>query len=259
MPIRLSVLGASGKMGSRILRLGHSDPDFCIVGGTGRSKLHRTLGALIGDDTLQAPLDTDPASSLAECDVAIDFTHHLATLAHLDAAVRAGKPLVIGTTGHSEEERTGIVSASLKIPVLFSPNFSLGIALCLKAVATMGATLYGSSTIDIIETHHVHKKDSPSGTAWMLAHAIGNAKTATPASGSAQPRNPQEILLHAIRSGEVIGEHTVIFECGHERIELKHTAHSRDTFAHGALLAARFLIRQPPGLYSLRDLFNNDQ
>jgi 4-hydroxy-tetrahydrodipicolinate reductase len=169
-----------------------------------------------------------------------------------------GKPLVIGTTGHSEEERQQITSASHKIPILYSPNFSLGIALCLKAVAKMGAALYGSSTIDIIETHHLHKKDIPSGTSCALADAIHKGK-AFPEGSSARERDKQQIVIHSIRSGEVTGEHTVIFECGHERIELKHIAHSRDAFAHGALLGARFLARQPPGLYSIRDLFQHDQ
>jgi len=233
MPIKLSVLGATGKMGRRILQLGRSDPEFQIVGGfTTRSEL--------GLQDLDVPLCTDASSAIALCDVAIDFTLPSATRAHLEAAILANKPLVIGTSGHSEEEKREIESAATKIPILFSPNFSLGIALCLEAVSKFSKALPKASTIKIIETHHIHKKDSPSGTALALACAIGEEK---------------DVPIEAIRSGEVIGEHTVIFECGHERIELKHTAHSRDAFALGALLGAKFLSRQKPGLYSLKDLF----
>jgi 4-hydroxy-tetrahydrodipicolinate reductase len=235
--IALSVLGVTGKMGGKILEWAHKDPDFHIVGG-GEGKI-LTLSNL--------------ESALASCDVAIDFTSHEATQDHLAAAILAKKALVIGTTGHSPEGIRGIEEAAKIIPILFSPNFSFGIALCLEAAARLGKTLFGACTIDIIETHHVSKKDRPSGTALAFANAIGNGKVILE-NGSTQPRKKEEILIHSIRSGEVIGEHTLIFECGHERIELKHIAHSRDAFAQGALLGAKFLAKQPPGLYSLQDL-----
>lgn len=219
MTIALSVLGASGKMGKKILELAHKDPLFVVVG-----VLTRTSDL-----------------NMSQCDVAIDFTSHEATHRHLEAAINSKKPLVIGTTGHSPEGRKAIEEAAKSIPILFSPNFSFGIALCLEAVKRFGAALYGSCTIHIIETHHVHKKDRPSGTAYAFAHASGG--------------RTEEIVIHSIRTGEVIGEHTIIFECGHERIELKHTTHSRDAFAHGALLGAKFLAKQTPGLYSLKDIF----
>lgn len=223
--IALCVLGASGKMGKRIVELALHDPAF-------------------------APTLTN----LECCDMIIDFSSPKATESHLQAAILANKPLVIGTTGHTPEERSLIETAAKTIPILFSPNFSFGMALCLETAARLGKALYGSCTIDIIETHHIHKKDRPSGTALALARAIGNGKTVleTPEN---LPRKKEEILIHSIRSQEVVGEHTLILECEHERIELKHTAHSRDAFAQGALIGAKFLIQQPPGLYSLKDLF----
>lgn len=237
MAIGIAVLGATGKVGSRIVDLAASDPQFSICQVA--SNLHRT----------------DPLSLLQNCDVAIDFTTAAATAKFLAAAEQASKPLVIGTTGHSPEMKKAIEISSQTIPILYSPNFSFGIALCIQAVASFGKALFGTCTIDIVETHHVHKKDSPSGTALTLADAIGNGKKIT-AHTSSQPRNKEEIVIHSIRSGESIGEHLIIFEWGHERIELKHTAHSRDAFAQGALLGAKFLAKQPPGLYSLLDIFN---
>lgn len=246
MTIALSVLGASGKMGKRVLQLALNDPSFHIVGATIRSAQSESMSEL------PIRLSSNIKEALANCDVAIDFTSHEATENHLLAALDANKPLVIGTTGHTLEQRKAIEDAAKTIPILFSPNFSFGIALCLEVASRLGQALYGSCTIDIIETHHIHKKDRPSGTALAIAHAIGHG---TVVLEDSSPRKKQEILIHAVRSGDVIGEHILIFECGHERIELKHTAHSRDAFAQGALMAAKFLAKQPPGLYALKDLF----
>lgn len=250
MTIALSVLGATGKMGKRILQLALKDPQFHIVGATARAE---TVGALTSEQGLDIPLSSDPKTAIANCDVAIDFSSQEALLMHLEAALIAKKALVIGTTGHGVEGRKSIEEAAKTIPILFSPNFSFGIALCLEAAARLGKALYGTCTIDIIETHHVHKKDRPSGTALAFANAIGDGKVVL--ANAEPPRKKEEILIHSIRENDAIGEHVLIFECGHERIELKHLAHSRDAFAQGALLGAKFLGKQPPGLYSLKDLF----
>jgi len=239
----LSVLGATGKMGKRILELALKDPEFHIISAFSRRQPEG------------AP-PSDPLTALLECDVAIDFTFHQATKEHLNAALKAGKPIVIGTTGHSQEEIKEIEEASGSIPILYSPNFSFGMALCLDAASRLGRALYRECTITIVETHHIHKKDSPSGTAFALAKAIGYGRIVTE-STAATPRQKEEIVICSIRSGEVIGEHHILFECGHERIELKHTSHSRDAFASGALMGANFLVKQPPGLYSLKDLFKH--
>lgn len=254
MAIALAVLGASGKMGKKIIQLAQQDSHFYLVGLSVKDKSLQPLTDFIGNRAEQIALTSNPRAALANCDVAIDFTSNEATRDHLEAAVSERKALVIGTTGHSPETRKAIEEAAKVIPILFSPNFSFGVALCMEVAASLGKRLFGKCTIDILETHHVHKKDQPSGTAFALANAIGNGEVVLE-KNTHQPRKEGEIVIHSIRAGDVIGEHTIIFECGHERIELKHVAHSRDTFAHGALMGAKFLVQQSPGLYSLQDLF----
>ena len=249
MAIALSVLGASGKMGKRILHLALNDPQFQIVGGSSRNATEGTLEHLIGKSGMHIPHSLNPETALTSCDVAIDFSSHEATRRHLEAAVAAKKALVLGTTGHSPDGLKAIEEAAKVIPILFSPNFSFGVAVCMEVAARLGKALYGSCSIEIIETHHVHKKDQPSGTALAFASAIKGGETI-------HLRKKEEIVIHSIRTAEVVGEHQLIFECGHERIELKHTAHSRDAFAQGALIGAKFLAKQHPGLYSFKDLFN---
>jgi len=188
-----------------------------------------------------ALIEKNPAFSLKkilEADVAIDFSLPAALFTNLQNATAHRKPLVIGTTGHTLEGKKAIETASLEIPILFSPNFSLGMAACLEAAALIAHRL--NCTIDIIETHHAQKKDTPSGTALKLREAM-NAPNAS---------------IHSIRAGDAIGEHTVIFSCEGEKIELRHTVSHRDAFAKGALLAARFLIGKPPGLYSFKEIFS---
>ena len=219
MAIQISVLGAKGKMGTRVLALAAEDPGVKIVCAYSRK-------------------DADLLGAFLKCDVAIDFTSPLATQEILSAALQTGKPLVIGTTGHSLEEKRAIEEASKVIPILYSANFSLGIALCLEAAAQFARALKPGCTIDIVETHHAHKKDAPSGTAIALANAAG-----------ADPKG-----ICSLREGEVIGEHTLIFKWGQEKIELKHTALSRDAFAAGALRGAQVLAGKGPGLYSVQDL-----
>jgi 4-hydroxy-tetrahydrodipicolinate reductase len=222
MAIQISVLGAKGKMGTRVLALAAEDLGVKVVCAYSRE----------GENLLDAFL---------KCDVAIDFTSPLATQDILAAALQTKKPLVIGTTGHSLEEKQAIEEASKTIPILYSANFSLGIALCLEAAAQLASALRPDCTIDIIETHHAHKKDAPSGTAIALANAAGAGRLA----------------ISSFREGEVIGEHTLIFSWGEEKIELKHTALSRDACAAGALRCANVLAGRGPGLYTFKDTFKD--
>jgi 4-hydroxy-tetrahydrodipicolinate reductase len=147
---------------------------------------------------------------------------------------------VIGTTGHTSESETDLKAASQHIPILFSPNFSLGVAVTLEAAKLIGHQLQGLCQVEIVEVHPQTKKDRPSGTAIALAKAAGS------------PEAP----IHSIRAGDIVGEHTVYFILGGERIELKHHAQSREAFARGALLAAKFLKSKPPGLYNIKDMLN---
>jgi 4-hydroxy-tetrahydrodipicolinate reductase len=203
MAMGITVIGERGRMGSRVVAL--ATGEFFVT-------------------------DWENA------DVAIDFSSPKALDEHLSRAISSKKPLVIGTTGHATDAYSAMQAASQKIPILFSPNFSLGMAACLEAVALLAQKLGG--TIDIVEAHHAQKKDKPSGTALLLAQMAGN-----------------QVAIHSIRAGDIIGDHTVIFTCAGERIELKHQVISRDTFAQGALKAAKFLKTRPPGLYSLKDIY----
>ncbi len=202
-PLTLAILGASGKMGQRLTALISQDPSFLLT-------------------------------DLEQCQVIIDFSHASVTSEHLATAISLQKPLVLGTTGHTQEQREEIARAATVIPIFFSPNFALGVSLCLATVAKIAQELEPSCRISIFETHHVHKKDSPSGTAIQFAQ---------------QCKVHEGVAIHSIREGEVVGEHRIVFECNHETIEIKHQAHSRDAFALGALNAARFLCGKPPGIY----------
>ncbi len=198
-------------------------------------RMGRTITTLVENDcslSLQNNLET--------ADVAIDFSSHEALADLLKQCVQLKKPIVVGTTGHSPENMQILQEISKQIPILFSPNFSLGIAVTLEAAKQIAQQLKGLCQIEIIEAHHQAKKDKPSGTALKLAQAVSD----------------KEIPIHSIRAGDIIGDHTVVFVLAGERIELKHQAQSREAFASGALLAAKFLKTKPPGLYSVKDLFN---
>lgn len=221
MPLSLCILGASGKVGKRVVALAAQDPAFHVATEISRF------------NSSSAP------QAIAQADITIDFSSAEAIFSHLQAALIAQKPLVIGTTGHTSEGKKAIAEASHKIPILFSPNFSFGTALCLKAATQFSQILQGKGGVEIIETHHIHKKDSPSGTALALAQAIDPLKA---------------IPIQSIRSGEVLGEHILLFHLEHEKIELKHTILSRDVYASGALEAARYLYTCSPGLYTIEDI-----
>lgn len=210
MPIAINVIGARGRMGSRVVSVASTLSEFKIK------------------------------DFAEDADVVIDFSSHLATKEILGQMAASKKPLVIGTTGHPAENYSAIEAASREIPILFSPNFSLGMAACVEAAALLAKRLKGHCSIDIVEAHHIHKKDKPSGSALALGKAM----------------DQKEASIHSIRAGDVIGDHTVIFTCEGERIELRHQVQSRDAFAKGALKAASFLIGKQPGLYSIRDLFS---
>jgi 4-hydroxy-tetrahydrodipicolinate reductase len=232
MAIRLGVLGATGKMGKRVLALASQNSDFSI----GSAWTHPHSKHLSKEGALESDIDV----VCKNADILIDFSIAAATLKILESALKWNKPLVIGVTGHSALEQTAIQNAAKKIPILYSANFSLGMAACLEVAKLFASKLRQDCRIKIVETHHIHKKDSPSGTALALAAAM-------------RPHTP-EPQIQSVRLGEVIGTHTVTIECEGETIELAHSVQSRDTFAKGALQAAKFLHNQKPGLYTLRDL-----
>lgn len=267
MTIALAVSGARGRMGSRILTLASQDSDFRVTAALeteGHPDLGKDIGELLGLGKNGVKLSSSAGAALRQSDLLIEFTTPQATVAHLKECVSAGKPIVIGTTGLSEKEMGELQAASKKIPVLLSPNMSVGVNLLFELVQDAARRLGPSYEVEIVETHHRGKKDSPSGTAKRLAELIAEAHKLSlekvamyGRKGIADSRPPSQIGIHSVRAGDVVGDHTVIFATEGERLEFTHRASSRDTFALGALRAARFLVGKKPGLYSLRDVLQS--
>ncbi len=230
-------------MGRKLIALAHQNPLFSIGAGIASStspSIGCDLGQLGNTEHLGIPLAHSLTPALDSCDLLIDFSHSSTTSSLLDYALEQKKPLVIGTTGYDDATKRKIHQAAERIPLFYSANFSLGICAMQEALRLLGSRLKDHFSVRIVEKHHRHKKDAPSGTALSLALEL-------PAS--------DEVEISSIREGETAGEHTVIFYSEQETIECKHSALSRGLFAQGALLAAAFLSRQPAGFYQMHDLF----
>jgi len=247
-------------MGLRIAELVTEDKNLILVSALeieGHQHIGKSLSSLISledNDTIVSPvLNSSP-------DVLIDFTSPDSTMDRLKTCMDNGVALVTGTTGLSSEQMEKINEASRKIPCLFSPNMSIGVNLLFNLVETVSKILGNESDIEIIESHHRHKKDAPSGTALRLAEKVCSATDrkmddvviyGRQGFSGERPRN--QVCIHSIRAGEIVGEHTVIFCNGGERLELIHKAQTRDSFALGSIRAAKFLAGKPPGLYKMED------
>ena len=209
--------------------------------------------------TGKTDIGDDLTSEITNCDVAVDFSFHEATRSLAELAVAHGKSLVIGTTGHSEEDRTAITQLASQIPIVWAGNFSIGVNLLFYLTSKAASILSPDYNPEIVEMHHCLKKDAPSGTASRLAEIIRQARQLTPnherhgRKGITGERPREEIGIHALRGGEVVGDHTVIFAGPGERLELSHKAADRRIFAQGALKAAKWVSMQAPGLYSMQD------
>jgi 4-hydroxy-tetrahydrodipicolinate reductase len=269
-PVRIAVLGADGRMGRALTRAVKSaGPDAAVL----TAAAERPGAAAIGADAgLRAGLEaagiiigaTLPAKGAA--DVWIDFTSASATEAVTVAATASDAALVIGTTGLGTHARAAIDFAALKVPVVFSANYSVGINVMLKLLADAARALGPSYDLEVVEAHHRAKQDAPSGTALMLAEALATAserKLATAARyarhGDIGPRTPSEIGIQTIRGGDVVGDHTVFFLGSGDRLEITHRATTRDTFAVGAVRAALWVAGRAPGLYDMRAVLGLDR
>jgi 4-hydroxy-tetrahydrodipicolinate reductase len=220
-PVRVLLIGAAGRMGRTVVDLAKADPKTDIVA--------------------QCDLGDPIGPAMKNCDVIIDFSQPDAITEVCRTASNHRKSLVIGTTGHSQEQRRTIEKTAESVPIVFTSNFSVGVNV-LFWLARKAAELLGQDfNPEIIETHHKMKKDAPSGTAKALADVLKTAQK-------------NEIPIQSIRQGEVVGEHTVIFNGPSERLELTHRAASREIFARGALRAAHWIMGKPPGLYSMQDV-----
>lgn len=254
---KVIVCGIAGKMGSRIADLIRQTPGLQLSGATeapGSFAIGTTLpeGHLIVDDL---------AKCIERGDVVIDFTSPAATLHHAEVAAQNHKALVVGTTGFSAEEKVQLNHQLAKIPSVFSANMSVGMNVLLKIAAETARLVGKDYDIEIIEYHHRQKKDAPSGSALALGEAVAQAldrdlgKVARyQRYGQIGPRKEQEIGIQAIRGGDIVGDHTVLFAGTGERLELTHRAENRDNFAHGAILAAKWVAGKPAGIYTMSDV-----
>lgn len=240
-PVRVLLVGARGRMGHAIDAAAGSQPGIEI---SERADAGDTIADLVSN-----------------CDVAIDFSQAEATDANCSACVAARKPLVIGTTGHSLDQKAQIERAAASIPIVLAPNFSVGVNTLFWLTRKAAELLGDRFDIEVVEMHHRLKKDAPSGTAKRLAEVLCNARglsyerdVAHGREGLIGERAAKQIGMHAIRGGDVVGDHTVIFASAGERVELTHKASSRETFAVGALRAASWIIGKAPGLYSMEDV-----
>ena len=240
---KIAITGSNGRMGQALIEAVKLNPNV-----SQGSILNR------GDDIERV---------LKDFDVLIDFTRPDATLDALSVCQSAGKAMVIGTTGFSDDALKVIDQASSDIPIVFAPNMSIGVNLTLKLLETTAKVIGTDSNIEIVEAHHRHKVDSPSGTALKMGEVIANALgrdlsecAVYGREGTEEPRDRQTIGFSSIRGGDVVGEHTVTFFMEGERVEITHKASSRMTYANGAVKASQWLTNQANGLYSMQDVLD---
>lgn len=245
--MKIIVNGAGGKMGGRLAEIINEREGMELAGAS---------------DAFNAPAGV--SSSLdeitADADGIIDFSFHTSAAELVNYGVKRNLPIVIATTGHTPEEYDLIEKASRQIPIFMSANMSVGVALTVK-LAKRAAAVFPDADIEIIEKHHNRKKDAPSGTALMIAKAISEGRKDTEfvyGRGGQCPRQKGEIGIHAVRLGDVVGEHEVLICTGTETITIGHSAHTRDVFADGAIVALEFLQGKPAGLYNMYDMLGED-
>lgn len=238
---RVIITGARGRMGKALLACAPQHRELEVAGQIDQ-----------GDDL---------AAIIARGDVVIDFSSHAATAAIADLCAQHGKALVIGTTGHDDTEKSRITHHAARIPLVLSSNYSTGVNTLFWLTRKATEILGPGYDLEVVEMHHRLKKDAPSGTAKSLAEILAAVRRQQLAKvarhgreGIVGERTAEEIGIHSLRGGDVVGDHTVVFATNGERVELTHKASSRDTFANGALRAALWVVRQPPGLYDMQDV-----
>jgi 4-hydroxy-tetrahydrodipicolinate reductase len=251
-------------MGRNLISACHQHPELSVTVATergGSSLLGSDAGELAGVGNIGVKLVDNLAAMADRFDVLIDFTSPAATLAHLDVCRTAGRSIVIGTTGFSDEAKRQIEAAAQDISVVFAPNMSVGVNLCLKLLDMAARVLGDEVDIEIIEAHHRHKVDAPSGTALRMGEVVANALgrdlkecAVYGREGQTGERERKTIGFETIRAGDIVGEHTVMFADIGERVEICHKASSRMTFANGAARAAAWLGGRETGLYDMQDV-----
>ena len=262
--MKIAVLGASGRMGQALIRALHETPGCAVAGGLeakGSPAVGRDLGEVAGLERLGVAITDDPLPLFADVDGVLDFTSPAATTAFAALAAQARIVHVIGTTGLSEADQAKLEAAARHATIVKAGNMSLGVNLLAGLTARVAQALGPEFDIEILEMHHRHKRDAPSGTSLMLGQAAAGARGISLAErgvrtrdGDIGPRREGDIGFAALRGGDVVGEHRVIFAGPGERIELAHVATDRSIFARGAVRAALWARGRAPGLYSMKDV-----
>ncbi len=264
--IKAVVTGAAGRMGSRIINVLSTSEGIRLSAAVER-KGHPLVGqdssgpAGLPSGGVLTVITDDLAAALKTGDVIIDFTSPEASLEHIHACAEQKRPIVVGSTGFSKEQIEQIKKHTQTTSCVLSPNMSIGVNLCFKILEEIARTVGEDYDMEIVEAHHRMKKDAPSGTAMKMAQIIAQAVNRNldevgvyARKGMIGERSKKEIGIQTLRAGDIVGEHTVMFAGKGERIELTHRAHSRDTFAAGAVRAAKWIVGKKPGLYTMQDV-----
>lgn len=261
--LRIAIAGASGRMGRTLIEAVLGAPDMRLVAAfeqAGNPLLGKDAGELVGA-SCGVPLTADVEAGVALADCAIDFTRPEGTIAHLEACRRQGRAIVIGTTGLSAEQKRSVQAAADAIPVVLAPNMSVGVNVVFKLLDTAARILDQGYDVEIVEAHHRHKVDAPSGTALRMGEVVAAALGRDLAQcaifgrqGVTGERDPSTIGFATVRGGDIVGDHTVLFAGPGERVEVSHKAASRMPYAQGALRAARFLAGRGSGLFDMQDV-----
>ena len=265
--IKVAIAGAAGRMGRELVEaITHSESDIAVSVATVRADdpaLGVDVGLLAVGSALGVETVAELDSVLDDFDVLIDFTTPEATLQHLALCQQNRKAMVIGTTGFSESQHQRIANSGETIPIVFAPNMSIGVNLCFNLLEQAARVLGDDVDIEIIEAHHRHKKDAPSGTALKMGEIVAQTLDRNlqqvalyGREGMGEERDRKTIGFSTVRAGDIVGDHTVIFAGLGERVEITHKASSRMTFAIGAVRAANWIADKDPGLYSMRDVLN---
>ncbi len=262
-PLRIAIAGASGRMGRMLIEAVLAAPDCTLAGAldvAGSPSLGQDAGAFAGRDTGVA-ITSDLQSGLAQAQVLIDFTRPEGTMAHLAACCALGVKAVIGTTGFTADQKAEITSHAAHTALVMAPNMSVGVNVVLKLLDQAARALNTGYDIEVIEAHHRHKVDAPSGTALKMGEVLASALgrdlkdcAVYAREGVTGERDPSTIGFATIRGGDIVGDHTVLFAGTGERIEISHKSSSRAGYAQGSLRAARFLAGRATGLFDMNDV-----
>ena len=262
-PIAVAIAGASGRMGQMLIEAVRADSAFALAGAldvTSSPSIGQDAGAYAGQNTGVA-ITADVHAGLQHSQVLIDFTRPEGTMAHLQVCRALGVGLVIGTTGFSDAQKAEIAEAAKHIPIMMAPNMSVGVNVTLKLLEMAAKALSIGYDIEIIEAHHRHKVDAPSGTALKMGEVIASALgrdlkdcAVYAREGVTGERDPSSIGFATIRGGDIVGDHTVLFAGTGERIEISHKSSSRATYAQGSLRAVRFLAGEQNGMFDMFDV-----